>query len=65
MQQAMNHILTYLTDDEERIAKIQEDPEIEQEFIDAFRQNLVIMGYDPDNADDLKEFYENEKLVKL
>ncbi len=41
-------LLTYLTDDEDQIAEIQADPEMEQEFIDAFRQNLVIMGYDPD-----------------
>ncbi len=51
-------ILTYLTDDEDMIAEIQADPEIEQEYIDAFRQNLVIMGFDPDNSDDLREFVE-------
>ncbi len=51
-------LLTYLTDDEDQIAEIQADPEMEQEFIDAFRQNLVIMGFNPDNADDLRAFVE-------
>jgi len=51
-------LLTYLTNNEDLIAEIKEDPEVEQEYIDAFRQNLVIMGYDPDDADDLRSFVE-------
>ena len=51
-------LLTYLTEDEEKIAEIQADDEINQEYIDAFRQNLVIMGYDPDDSGDLREFVE-------
>lgn len=51
-------ILTYLAEDEEIIAEIQEDPELDQEYIDAFRQNLIIMGYDPDDSDDLRSFVE-------
>ena len=51
-------LLTYLTNNEELIAEIKEDPEVEQDYIDAFRQNLVIMGYDPDDTDDLRSFVE-------
>jgi len=58
-QEEIDHevlVLTYQTDDEDAIAEIQEDPERNQEFVDAFRQNLVIMGYDPENADDMRAF---------
>lgn len=59
-------ILTYLTDDEDIIAEIQADAEIDQEYIDAFRQNLTILGYDPDNDDDLRAFVElNIAKVKM
>jgi len=51
-------LLTYLTEDEEKIAEIQTDDEINQEYIDAFRQNLIIMGYDPDDSADLRAFVE-------
>jgi len=51
-------LLTYLTDDEDTIAEIQADAERNQEYIDAFRQNLIIMGYEPDNADDMRAFVE-------
>ena len=51
-------LLTYLTDDEDAIAQIKEDPDLEQDYIDAFRQNLIIMGYDPDNNNDLRSFVE-------
>ena len=39
--------LTYLTDNEDTIAEIKENVELAQEFIDAFRQNMTIQGYNP------------------
>lgn len=49
-------LLTYLTDDAETIAKIQEDEDIHQDYLDAFRQNVTVLGYNPDDADSLAEF---------
>jgi len=51
-------MITYLTDDLDTIAEIQADEEANQEYINSFRQNLTIMGYDPDNLDDLRAFVE-------
>ncbi len=51
-------LLTYLTSNEELIAEIQADPELNQEKIDTFVNNLVILGFDPNNADDLRAFTE-------
>ncbi len=51
-------LLTYKTDDEEILETIQEDPELEAGFVDAFRQNMIVRGYDPDSADDLRSFTE-------
>ncbi|MBU1020346.1 MAG: hypothetical protein KJ847_03960 [Firmicutes bacterium] len=50
--------LTYLTESEDVIAEIQADPEIDQEYLDSFDQNLIILGYDPTNADDIRAFVE-------
>ncbi len=50
--------LTYLTYSEDIIAEIQENPGINQDYIDAFEQNLVVLGFDPSNADDLRAFTE-------
>ncbi len=51
-------LLTYQTEDADLIAEIQADPERDQEYIDAFRQNLVVMGYDPQDPDDMRAFVE-------
>ena len=47
---------TYGTDDAEEIAKIQADPEENQDYLDAYEQNLFILGFDPENEDDLKDY---------
>ena len=61
-------LVTYLTDDQDLIAEIKADPEIDAEFINAFRQNMVILGYNPDNPVDLRNFVElniaKQKIVK-
>ena len=51
-------IVTYLTDDLDIIAEIQADAEANQKFIDSFRQNLTIMGFNPDDPDALRAFVE-------
>jgi hypothetical protein len=48
----------YLTYSDEKIAEIQEDAELNQDYIDAFEQNLVILGFDPSNPDDLRTYTE-------
>lgn len=50
--------LTYKTNSESLIALIQEDPAIAQVYIDAFEQNLVVLGFDPASADDLRTYTE-------
>ena len=49
-------LLTYLTENEEQIASIKEDPEIEQEYLDAFAQNLVVLGYDPQDTTSVRDY---------
>ncbi len=51
-------LVLYQTDNEERIAIIQADEELNQEYLDNFNQNLVILGFDPENPDDLRSFVE-------
>ena len=51
-------LATYSTNDEDTIAEIQADAELNQSYIDSFRQNLIITGYDPDDPDDLRAFVE-------
>lgn len=51
-------ILTYLTDSEDIIAEIRENTDLNQDYIDAFNQNLIILGFDPENPDDLRTFVE-------
>lgn len=48
----------YLTYSDELIAEIQEDAELNQNYIDAFEQNLVVLGFDPSNPDDLRTYTE-------
>ena len=48
----------YLTYSDDKIAEIQEDAEINQNYIDAFEQNLIILGFDPSNPDDLRTYTE-------
>jgi len=49
---------TYLTYNDETIAEIQADAELNQDYIDAFEQNLVVLGFDPSNPDDLRTYTE-------
>lgn len=50
--------LTYSTTSEDVIAEIQARPETNQEYLDSFNQTLVVLGYDPTNADDLRAYVE-------
>lgn len=50
--------LIYQTTSEDFIAKIQADPEINQDYIDAFESNLIVLGFDPSNPDDLRDYVE-------
>lgn len=60
--------LTYLTESDDTIAEIQADVDLNENYIDAFNQNLIILGFDPENADDLRKFVEvgiaKEKLAR-
>jgi hypothetical protein len=49
-------LLTYLTENEEVIAEIQANEEMHQDYLDAFRQNVIVMGYDPEDPEDLADF---------
>jgi len=49
---------TYLTNSDAVIAEIQEDDELNQNYIDAFEQNLIVLGFDPSNPDDLRSYTE-------
>ena len=48
----------YGTNDPDRIAEIQEDPDREADLIEAFEQSLVIMGFDPLDDEDLRAYAE-------
>ncbi len=60
--------LTYLTESDDLVAEIQADADLNQDYIDAFNQNLIILGFDPTNADDLRTFVEvgiaKEKIAR-
>ena len=49
-------LLTYLTKDEEVIADIMDNEELHQDYLDAFRQNVAVLGYDVDDQESLNEF---------
>jgi len=49
-------LLTYGTNDQETIDRIMEDTELNQDFIDQFRNKLTISGYDPDSTEDLEDY---------
>ena len=51
-------LLIYKTDSDDIIAEIQSDPEIDQILIDAFNQNLTILGFDHTDPDSLREYVE-------
>jgi hypothetical protein len=51
-------LLTYLTEDEELIADIMEDEDIHQDYLDAFRQNIIVLGFDPEDPASLRQFVE-------
>lgn len=50
--------LTYQTESEDLIAEIMEDADLNQDYLDAFNQNLIILGFDPTNDEDLRTFVE-------
>jgi len=50
--------LKFGTTDPELLADIDENPELKADLIEAFNQNLIVLGYDPTNDDDLRDFVE-------
>lgn len=50
--------ITYQTKDQEVIAEIQADAELNQGFIDVFNNRLLASGFDPLNADDRRTYVE-------
>ena len=53
----------YGSNDPETIAEIQEDAELEAELLKQYHESLTILGYDPEDLDDQREFVELE-IVK-
>ena len=51
-------LLTYLTEDETVIAKIVADEQAHQDYLDAFRQNVEVLGFDPEDPASIREFIE-------
>lgn len=49
-------LLTYNTDDQEQIDQIQAEADINQRFIDSFNNNLIILGFDPEDALSVKDY---------
>lgn len=49
-------LLTYLTEDPSVIAEIKDNAEINQDYLDAFRQNVEVLGYDVNDPASIKEF---------
>lgn len=50
--------LTYKTESEDLIAEIMADDEINQAYIDAFEENLIVTGFDPSDPADLRSYVE-------
>ena len=48
----------YGSNDPESIAKLQEDPELEEELILTYERTLILQGLDPDNADDVRSYFQ-------
>jgi hypothetical protein len=48
--------LTYLTEDEDLIAEIMANEDIHADYVDAFRQNLIVQGYDPDDTTSVGDY---------
>ena len=48
----------YNTRDEDQIAEIQEDEELNQDYLDLFAQRLVTRGYDYENDEDVRAYVE-------
>lgn len=48
--------LTYDTDDAEIIAEIKSNPEIDKVHVDIFRNSLIVLGYNPDDADSVRDY---------
>jgi len=48
----------YGTDDADVIAEIQKDPDNEADLVLSYERSLVLMGYDPENDDDVRSYFE-------
>ena len=57
-------LLTYKTDDAEIIADIKSNTDIDKIYVDAFRNGLIVLGYNPDDADDLKDYVKLEVALE-
>lgn len=55
----------YGSNDPDQIADIQDDAELEQDLILAYERTLLLQGLDPDNADDVRSFFELELATEL
>jgi hypothetical protein len=51
-------LATYGTNDQDVINKIKEDAELEADLIETYNQSLVISGFDPDNADSVRAYFQ-------
>ncbi len=50
--------LKYLTEDPEVVARIQANPDVNEEYINVFNQRLGVLGYNPFDPASLKEYVE-------
>ncbi len=50
--------LTYQTKDQELIDEIKADPELDAEFIEVYRAKMILAGFNPDSAEDLRASFE-------
>jgi hypothetical protein len=55
----------YGTNDPDAIAKIREDAEREDELILNYERSLILQGLDPNNADDVRSFFELQIAKEL
>ena len=42
-----------------------EDEEVHQDYLDAFDQNLIVMGYDPDDQASLKDYVALSEFIGI
>jgi hypothetical protein len=55
----------YGSNDPDQIADIQDDADLESDLILAYERTLLLQGLDPDNADDVRSFFELEIAKEL